>query len=104
MARYFTLLFALLISCCEAFADDGRCKAPPYGMSDPDFKLFVDLFGHIVTPTRMLPAICNIKFGGADRTALYNLGLTDRDIDSKSVGMLASDALIAAKKLADKVQ
>ncbi|MCC8955276.1 hypothetical protein H8B02_18080 [Bradyrhizobium sp. Pear77] len=58
MARYFALLFALLISCCEASADDA--------------------FGHIVTPTRILPAVCNVKYSGADRTGLYNLGFTDR--------------------------
>ncbi|MBP0111067.1 hypothetical protein [Bradyrhizobium vignae] len=98
MARPFALILALVISCSEAFADDTRCKAPPYGMSDHDFRLFVEVFGHIVTPTRILPAVCNVKFGGADRTALYNLGFTDRDIDSKSVGILASDMLGAKKK------
>ncbi|MCK1496085.1 hypothetical protein [Bradyrhizobium sp. 188] len=104
MTKYFALLFVVLIFCPKAFADDARCKAPPYGMSDHDFKLFVELFGHIITPARMLPAVCNVKFAGADRSGLYNLGFTDRDIDSKSVGTLASDMVVAMKKLADKVQ
>ena len=104
MARCFAFLFILLLSRQEAVAEDARCEVPPYGMSDQEFKQFVDLFGHIVTPARTLPIICNMKFGGGDRTALYNLGFTDQDIDSKRVGVLTSEMILALKKLSDKIR
>jgi hypothetical protein len=88
----------------QARADDPRCNAPPYGGTVAGFQAFVKNFGAIVTPTKMLPAICNVKFSGADRTGMYNLGFTDQDIDTKSTEDLAVQMVIALKNLADKVK
>ena len=69
-----------------ARADDLRCKVPPYGMTDEDFKAFSDSFGALVVLTKTLPPLCNAKYGHADRTGLYNLGFTDQDIDFEDAG------------------
>jgi hypothetical protein len=91
------------IFCPEAArADDDRCRVPPYGMTEPEFKAFVEGFGHIVSPAKTLPIICNMKYSGADRTALYNLGFTDRDIESKKVGDIAIGAIMALHNIATK--
>ena len=96
---------ALAIFCCsQVRADDPRCAAPPYGLRDVSFKAFVKNFGHLVVPTQMLPALCNAKFGGADRAGLYNLGFTDQDIDSKDLGDLAAEVILALHDLASKVK
>ena len=57
--------------------------------------------GQFFVPTKMLPAICNAKFGGGDRTGLYNLGITDAEIASKDVEDIAVQMIIALKNLAD---
>jgi hypothetical protein len=88
----------------QAYADDPRCKAPPYGMSDRDFRAFVETFGQFVVPTKTLPALCNAKYSGADRTGLYNLGFTDRDIDSKNLGDIALQFMDAMHNLASKIR
>ena len=44
-----------------------------------------------------LQAICNMKFGGADRTPLYNLGLQNAEIDREDTSLLAMKMLKAAK-------
>jgi hypothetical protein len=85
-----------------ARGDDPRCNAPPYGGTVGKFQAFVKTFGALVVPTKILPAICNAKFGGADRTGLYNLGFTDEQIDKKDTEDLAVDMIIALKNLADK--
>jgi hypothetical protein len=95
---------AFIVHCSYAYADDPRCKVPPYGMSVSDFKSFAETFGHLITLAQTLPALCNVKFGGADRTGLYNLGFTDADIDSKSMGDLSLQLIIALKNLADKTR
>jgi hypothetical protein len=84
----------------SCFAADPRCSAPPYGGPDQAFKSFVTHFGQYVTPTKFLPAICEVKFGAADRTPMYNLGLTDRDIDGKDVADLWVDVLTALRRRA----
>jgi hypothetical protein len=73
-------------------------------MTDGEFKAFVESFGHIVSPAKTLPIICNMKYSGADRTALYNLGFTDRDIESKKVGDLAIGAIMALHNIATKTK
>ncbi len=93
-----------VISCSAAHAVDPRCNAPPYGMPESDFRAFVETFNGVITPTKTLPALCNAKFGGADRTGLYNLGFTDRDIDSKKMGDLALQFIVALKNFADKAR
>jgi hypothetical protein len=92
----------LFISMAISKASDPRCDAPPYGMTDTEFTAFSESFGQLVAPTKILPALCNAKYGGADRAALHNLGFTDQDIDSKSMGDLAPELMIALKNLADK--
>jgi hypothetical protein len=96
------VVFAALSS--QARADDPRCNAPPYGGTVAKFQAFVQNFGALVVPTKILPAICNAKFGGADRTGLYNLGFTDQDIDSKDTEDLGVQMIIALKNLADKTK
>ena len=49
-------------------ASDPRCSAPPYGGTVQDFQLFVKYFGQYVTPAKFLSGICDVKYGGADRT------------------------------------
>jgi hypothetical protein len=95
---------AFVVLCSHAYADDPRCKVPPYGMSVSDFKSFAETFGHLIVPAQTLPALCNAKFGGANRTGLYNLGFTDADIDSKTMGDLVLQLVIALKNLADKTR
>jgi hypothetical protein len=93
-----------LLCCSQASADDDRCRVPPYGMTDREFKAYVDAFGHLVTSSKILPALCNLKYGRGDRTALYNLGFTDREIESKSLAELAVEELTAIRELARKAQ
>ena len=97
-----SVVFVALFS--QARADDPRCNAPPYGGTIVEFQAFVKNFGALVVPTQILPAICNAKFGGADRTGLYNLGFTDQDIDSKDTEDLGVQMIIALKSLADKTK
>jgi hypothetical protein len=73
-------------------------------MTEGEFKAFVEALGHIVSPAKTLPIICNMKHSGADRTALYNLGFTDRDIESKKVGDLATGAIMALHNIAIKTK
>jgi hypothetical protein len=88
----------------QSRADDDRCRVPPYGLAEGEFKAFVETFGHLITPAKMLPALCNVKYSGADRTGLYNLGFTDRDIDSKKLGDLAVQLVTALHNLATKTK
>jgi hypothetical protein len=80
-----------------AYAGDPRCNAPPYGGTVPEYKAIVANFGQIVVPTRVLSSVCNAKFSGTPRTALYNLGFTDAEIDAKDTEDLAVDMLNATK-------
>jgi hypothetical protein len=84
-----------------AGADDLRCNAPPYGSTMIEFRAFVKDYGNIVTPTNLLAAVCKAKYGAASRAALYNLGLTDEEIDAKDTVILAFDMIVARTRLAD---
>lgn len=97
---------AIGLFCCSqaARAADDRCRVPPYGMTEREFKAFVETFGHIVSPAKTLPIICNMKYSDADRTSLYSLGFTDRDIESKKVGDLAVEAIMALHNIASKAK
>jgi hypothetical protein len=90
------------VSTLVAHADDQRCNAPPYGGSVAEYKSFVKNFGSVVAPAGYLKNICNIKFGGANRTVLYNLGFSDEDISSKDTEDLAVDVIFATKQTLDK--
>jgi hypothetical protein len=84
-----------------AFADDLRCKAPPYGSPIGEFGRFVKDYGKIVVPRELLVAVCNAKYGAAPRTGLYDVGLTDEEIDAKDTVILAFDMILAKTRLAD---
>jgi hypothetical protein len=102
--RVFAGAVAVIALSAQARANDPRCNVPPYGMEVAEFKSFADSFGHLIVITQTLPALCNVKYSGTDRTGLYNLGFTDQDINSKSMGDLAIQLLIALKNLADKTK
>jgi hypothetical protein len=82
-----------------AHAEDPRCKAPPYGGTEAGFRSFAQTFGTLVTPARVLSVVCDAKFGG-DRTALYNLGFTDADINALDTADLAVQMLGAIRNIA----
>jgi hypothetical protein len=105
-ARTFAALLATAtVSLSSAArADDPRCNVPPYGGTVAEYKAFVANFGQYVVPARVLSSMCNMKFSGTPRTALYNLGFTDADIDAKDTEDLAVDMLSAARDLARKAE
>jgi hypothetical protein len=79
-------------------ANDPRCNRPPYGGSPDRYRAALEAFGQKVEEAaKTLQAICNMKFGGADRTPLYNLGLKNADIDNEDTSLLAIKMLKAAK-------
>ena len=81
-----------------AHADDPRCNRPPYGGSPDRYRAALEAFGQKVEEAaKTLQAICNMKFGGADRTPLYNLGLQNAEIDREDTSLLAMKMLKAAK-------
>jgi hypothetical protein len=82
-----------------ARAEDSRCKVPPYGGTEAKFRSFAETFGMLVTPAKVLSGVCNAKFGG-DRTALYNLGFTDADIDTRDTADLAVEVVGAIRNIA----
>jgi hypothetical protein len=81
-----------------AQANDPRCNRPPYGGSPDRYRAALEAFGQkIEEAAKTLEAICNMKFGGADRMPLYNLGLENAEIDSEDTSLLAIRILKAAK-------
>jgi len=88
--------------CFSAHAADNRCAVPPYGMAVSDFKRYTETLGTVFPAARFLPPLCNAKYGDLDRTGLYNLGFTDKDIDSKSMSELIVQEIRALKNFADK--
>ncbi|WP_354105090.1 hypothetical protein [Bradyrhizobium sp. LB14.3] len=89
-----------MLGAVAAHADDARCAVPPYGASVHSFQAFAKNFGHLVTPSKFLPSMCQIKYGGADRTSMYNLGFTDQDIDGKPLEDLWVEVLTELHRLA----
>jgi hypothetical protein len=94
------IVVASVIPASSSYANDLRCNAPPYGDTVQAFQAYVKSFGQYVAPAKFLSSICEVKFGGADRTPMYNLGITDQDIDGKPTGDLAVEMLIAIQRLA----
>src|SRR5882762_8948138 len=89
---------AVVTSCSAAHANDPRCNRPPYGGSPDRYRAFVETYGKSLdNPATTLAAMCNMKFGGADRTTLYNLGFTDGQIDRQDTSELAIDMLSAVR-------
>ncbi len=85
-----------------SYAADQRCSVPPYGDSIVAYRAFVNNFEGFIVPAPFLSKICNVKYGGADRVAFYNLGFTDQYIDSKSTTDLGADMILATKRFLDK--
>jgi hypothetical protein len=80
----------VVLSISSAVASDPRCNAPPYGGTTSKYKAFTETFGKIFeNPDNTLIALCLAKFDGKNRAALYNLGITDADIDMKDTADLA---------------
>src|ERR1700689_2408380 len=80
----------LLFVSRTAHASTQICDRPPYGMTVAGFKAAVkDIFEpYGIVATKFLPPLCLAKFGGGDRAPFYNLGLTDKEIDSESMNDL----------------
>jgi hypothetical protein len=101
MAKKFVLILVTSVFYTPfGYANDMRCSAPPYGDTVAAFQAFVKYFGQYVPPAKFLSGICDVKYGGADRTPLYNLGFTDKDIETKSTADLGVDMLTALRRLA----
>jgi hypothetical protein len=81
-----------------------RCDGPPYGGSSMDYQAFVQRFGRIVRPERILAGICKAKFGDSPRDGLHRLGLTDAKIDSENTERLAADTIVALKNLVNTIE
>ncbi|HEX4159523.1 MAG TPA: hypothetical protein VHY79_13700 [Rhizomicrobium sp.] len=81
-----------------------QCDSPPYGGTQSEFQGFVHKFGHIVTPAKILAGVCNAKSGRASRAGLYRLGLTDTQIEAESTERLATDTIVALKKLVNTIE
>jgi hypothetical protein len=80
-----------------AHAGDSRCDRPPYGGSPDRYRAFLEAYGRkLDNPEKTVEAVCNMKFGGADRTALYALHFSDEEISRKDTSELAVEMLKAA--------
>jgi len=99
-------LAVLLVSLAwsGARAHDARCDGAPYGVPPEKYlaltNIITNLFGH--PNLKLIAGICNMKYNGADRTTLYQLGFTDQQIDDTDTGQLVVDFLKALKKVVDK--
>jgi hypothetical protein len=81
-----------------AYGADPRCNKPPYGGSPDRYRAFVQAYSQKVDDlAKMLEEICNMKFGGADRTELHKIGITNDAIDTRDTSVLAVEMLQAAK-------
>jgi hypothetical protein len=89
-----------------AHASTQSCDRPPFGMTVGGFKAAVnDLLEPLgLVPTKVLPPLCRANFEGGDRTPLYNLGLTDHEIDSEPMDDLLVDFLKALRQFAQSVR
>ena len=89
---------AVVAPIAPAQANDPRCNRPPYGGSPDRYRAALEAFGEKVEgAVKTLEAICNMKFGGADRTPLYDLGLDNAEIDREDTSLLAIKILKAGK-------
>ena len=77
-----------------AYAGDPRCNRPPYGGSPDRYRAVLEVYKQkIDSVAKTLAEICNMKFGGADRAALYKIGFKDEEIDHMDTSALALDVL-----------
>jgi hypothetical protein len=89
---------AMLIPVAASAAAD-RCSVPPYGGSVVGYKAYTNSFGDVVPAAHILASICKAKYEGLDRTALYNAGFTDADINTMDVPDLAVSLLEYMRKV-----
>jgi hypothetical protein len=69
------------------------CDEAPFGATLADYQAFIKNFSSFLeAPDRVLRAHCRIKYGLQSRKHLYDLGLTDRAIDSMAVPDLAIES------------
>jgi hypothetical protein len=94
-----TLAAAIVVAVSStAHAGDPRCNRPPYGGSPDRYRALTQAYSQTVDDlSTKLEGICNMKFGGADRTELLNLGLTNDAIDKADTSVLAVKLFQAAK-------
>lgn len=77
-----------------AHAGDPRCNRPPYGGSPDRYRAILEVYKQkLDSVAKTLEEICNMKFGGADRAALYKIGFKDEEIDRMDTSALALDVL-----------
>jgi hypothetical protein len=95
MKRLLAMSASLVLGVSAAVrADDARCNHPPYGGSPDRYRAVLERYGHeLESVSKTLTGICNVKFGGADRTELHKLGFTDDDINSSDTSTLAMDVM-----------
>jgi hypothetical protein len=100
-----TLFSFLYLLCCSYAADNKRCNSPPYGGTVSDYNAYMKSFSYLFDNPHKIPSyICKIKFFGADRTTMYNLGFTDNEINHSNVYDLSVNMVIALKRFTDKLQ
>ncbi len=81
-----------------AHAGDPRCYKPPYGGSPDRYRGIEETYRQTLdSVAKTLEEICNMKFGGADRAALHQLGFTDDAIDARDTTVLAVEMFQAVK-------
>ena len=81
-----------------AFAGDPRCNRPPFGGSPDRYRAILENYGQkLDSVTKTLEEICNMKFSGADRTALHTLGFTDEEINRMDTSTLTVDVINGVK-------
>ncbi|MFI5002686.1 MAG: hypothetical protein ACHQK9_22600 [Reyranellales bacterium] len=77
-----------------AHAADPRCSRPPYGGSPDRYRAILETYrDKLASVAKTLEEVCNMKFGGADRTALHKLGFTDGEIDRTDTARLTVDII-----------
>lgn len=93
------LAIALMKGALNALAN---CDAPPYGSSDNHYQAYA----MSITPSlgqetsdKLIAMMCRIKYKGADRSGVYRVGITDKDIDKKDTPDLVLDFMKGVQKL-----
>ena len=80
-------------------ADNPRCASAPYGDTMSAYNSYITHLSQYAPPAEILSLVCNMKLGGTDRTPLYDLGLSDGDIDDTPTTELAARILAATSGL-----
>jgi hypothetical protein len=86
----------------EAQAESANCDAPPYGTTDNNYKAYAMSFAPSLgqdTVDKFIAMMCRIKYKEADRSGMYKVGITDKDIDKKDTPDLAIDLMKGVQKV-----